>query len=331
MPQPVRGREPLHEVHLVDAHAQKKSREFRQRLFAEMTPSVQIVAAGQVAGGKPLPVFADAARKAAGNRPQAARVQRTAQNGMRHQPRHAPVAVEEGVNPQQAVMGSGRGENRVRLAETAIGGRETLQETGHGARAHGAMPADPDMAFAQRAGHDPDALLRVRLFDPEQVVGQVLAKPAVDFHEALGREGAVLQPAAVDPFLDVDMGPGLELQGPLFGFGAVVFPERAFDIDRMGVVALNQVAVVAIHGADERGKPRPNAVRQAVAETGGLHRQLDRKVGQSGPVPGRFADRQRLHAGDGFAAVVQRLERRIHVRFHVRIFRHEITYILLCY
>jgi hypothetical protein len=41
-----------------------------------------------------------------------------------------------------------------------------------------------------------------------------------------------------------------ELQVAFFAIRAVVVLQRALDIDRMGVVALYQIAVVAVHGPD---------------------------------------------------------------------------------
>ena len=66
------------------------------------------------------------------------------------------------------------------------------------------------------------------------------------------------------------MGLRLKLEIAQFGLGAVVALERAFDIDRVGVVPLDQVAVVAVRGADDRGESRQYAVWQAAPESGRL-------------------------------------------------------------
>jgi len=58
----------------------------------------------------------------------------------------------------------------------------------------------------------------------------------------------------VDPFLNGDMRLGFELKVSLFRIGAVVVPHRAFDVDGMGVMPLDEVAVVAVHRPHEIGK-----------------------------------------------------------------------------
>jgi hypothetical protein len=58
----------------------------------------------------------------------------------------------------------------------------------------------------------------------------------------------------VDPFLNGDMRLGFKLEVSLFRIGAVVVPHRAFDVDGMGVMPLDEVAVVAIHRPHEIGK-----------------------------------------------------------------------------
>ena len=67
---------------------------------------------------------------------------------MGHQASDAPIAVEEGVNPQQAVMGGGGGQDRVGFAKIAVDGFEPVQETRHRAGAHRDVPADLHMSFA---------------------------------------------------------------------------------------------------------------------------------------------------------------------------------------
>ena len=67
-------------------------------------------------------------------------------------------------------------------------------------------------------------------------------------------DGAAFEAARVDPVLDGDMRLGFELEVALFGVLAVVALERALDIDRVRVVALDQVAVVAVHRPHEIGE-----------------------------------------------------------------------------
>ena len=90
---------------------------------------------------------------------------------------------------------------------------------------------------------------------------------------------AAFQAAVVDPVLDVDMRFGLQLEVAFFGVLAVVALEGALDIDRVGVVPFDQVAVVAVHRPHEIGERGQQAFGQGAAEAGALLRQLQREIG----------------------------------------------------
>lgn len=53
--------------------------------------------------------------------------------------------------------------------------------------------------------------------------------------------------STIDPALDRDMRSRLKLKIALLGVMAVVALERALDVDRMGLVPFDQVAVIAVH------------------------------------------------------------------------------------
>ena len=76
----------------------------------------------------------------------------------------------------------------------------------------------------------------------------------------------------------VDMRFGFELEVAFFGVLAVVALEGALDIDRVGVVAFDQVAVVAVHRPHEIGERGQQALRQGAPEAGALLRQLQREI-----------------------------------------------------
>ena len=141
------------------------------------------------------------------------------------------------------------------------------------------MPADRDIAVAQCAGDDLDLFFGRRIFDPQQIVGQRLAEAAMDFRDGVRGDGAAFEAAGVDPALDVDMRLGFELEIALFGVLAVVALEGAFDLDRVGVVAFDQVAVVAVHRPHEIGERGQQALGQGAPEAGALLRQLQREIG----------------------------------------------------
>ena len=300
-------------VDLIDACLQEEPRKGGERFLAEIAAAVEIVAARQVAFGEMSLVGGFAAGKPARHRPHRAGVERLEQHRVRHQTGDAPIAVEKGVNPQQAVMRGGRGQYGVGPADAAIDLLEAREEPRHGAGADGDVTTDAHVATAQFSRHDPQALAGVWIFDPQHLLGQQFAKAAVDVAQALGRDRAPAQISFIDPPLHRDMRFGLKLQIALLGVGAVVVLERTLDIDGMGVVPFDEVAVVAIHRPHEISQRGQHAGRQAAAEPGRLDGELDGKVGQRPAMPRGFADQQRLHEAGRLAAIGGRLN----VRFRV--------------
>lgn len=114
------------------------------------------------------------------------------------------------------------------------------------------------------------------------------------------------------------MGLGLELKIPLFSVGAVIVVEGALDIDRVGVMALDQVAVVAVHRPDERRQGVEDRGGEAAFEVGGPFGQLKgefcRDVASGEP----FAQRGRFHGVDILTVIPDRPFVRVDVRFRVR-------------
>ena len=116
----------------------------------------------------------------------------------------------------------------------------------------------------------------VGIFHPQQVVGQRGAEAMMDFSDQSAATGAPLRPPAVDPLLDVDMRFGFELQVAFLGVLAVVALEGALDLDRVGIMAFDQIAVVAVHRPHEVGERS----EQASAGSAGNRRS-------SAPAPAR--------------------------------------------
>ena len=58
--------------------------------------------------------------------------------------------------------------------------------------------------------------------------------------------------SVIDPALHGDVRLGLKLQIALLGVLAEFVVDGALDIDRMGIMALDQFALVAVHGAQQR-------------------------------------------------------------------------------
>jgi len=83
----------------------------------------------------------------------------------------------------------------------------------------------------------------------------------------------------------------------------------------MGVVAFDEVGVVAVHGADQIGKRGQQGRGQAAAEARGLLGEVEREVGKRPPIARAVRDQQRLHQGNKLAPVF-----RFNVRIHGRPF-----------
>ncbi|WP_456835521.1 MULTISPECIES: hypothetical protein [unclassified Bradyrhizobium] len=128
----------------------------------------------------------------------------------------------------------------------------------------------------------------------------------MDFDDAVLHRRATIEASLIDPLLDGDMGDGFLLQVAFLGVGAVVVLECAFYIDRVSVVPLDQVAIVAIHRTYEPSQGDQNTPGQAVPESGRLCRQFDREVGELGSASRAFGDKHRFHQAGAFTSVWDR-------------------------
>jgi hypothetical protein len=111
---------------------------------------------------------------------------------MRHQPGHAAVAIEERVNPQQAMVGPRSGNDRLGLADTPVGLLEALQESRDGTGANGDETADLDISFSQFARYNSVTFLGRRIFDPEKICWQQFAKATTNFADSLAAESTMV-------------------------------------------------------------------------------------------------------------------------------------------
>src|SRR6516165_3340915 len=231
-------------------------------------------------------IVLDMAREPPCDGPQRTGIQCFEEHRVRHQPGHTAVAIEKQVHPQQPMMRRCRGENRIGGTQTAIRLLKACEESRYSTRTDRYVLADFDITRAQRTGNDLAPLVRVWVLDPEQRLRQQLAKVPMDLAEALDRGAAALESTGINPTLDRDMGPRFELQVPLLRVPAIVVPERALDINWVGVVPFNQIAIVAIHGTHEIGQSRQDAVGEAASESGRLRCQRNGQISQRSPVTG---------------------------------------------
>ena len=61
------------------------------------------------------------------------------------------------------------------------------------------------IALAELAADDLQFFPRRWVFDPQQIFGQQLAKPAVDFADSVCADGVAFECPAINPFLDGNM------------------------------------------------------------------------------------------------------------------------------
>ena len=90
------------------------------------------------------------------------------------------------------------------------------------------------------------------------------------------------------------MGFCFQLEIPLPGVGAVIFFKRTLDVDGMGVVALDQIAVITVHRADEPGERGDQTPGQTSVQAGRFSGEFEREVGQVAAAAVMLRDPKRL-------------------------------------
>src|ERR1039458_4887578 len=140
-------------------------------------------------------------------------------------------------------MVDGRGgDNGFGLADIPVNLLKALHEAGNGARTDGDMLADLYVAPTQFAGRQSDLSAAGRVLDPQEILGEQLAKAPVNLTDPRGFDGKpALERPAINPPLHCDVRLGFQLQVALTGILTVVVLDRPLDVDRMGIVSLNQV------------------------------------------------------------------------------------------
>src|SRR5579872_1086846 len=153
-------------------------------------------------------------------------------------------------------------DDRRRLTQAAVDFFEALRETEQGSRTDWYVPAHFDIARSEFTRHDAEALAGLRVLDPKQVLGKQFAKTAMDFADAPGAARVFArQSSAVDPLLHRDVRSGFELKIALARILTIVVLKRPFDIDRVSVMVLDEIGVIAVHRTDEVGKRSKDARR----------------------------------------------------------------------
>jgi hypothetical protein len=152
---------------------------------------------------------------------------------------------------------------------------ETFEEAGDCSGADCKMAADFDVARSKFSGSHGNALPGLRIFTEEEVLRKEFAEASVGFANSFDGGGTAMESTIVDPLLDGDVGAGLLLQIALAGISAVVLVQGSFDVDGVGVMAFDQVAVVAVHGSDKGGQGLDQTGWEAAAEGGGAVNEVE--------------------------------------------------------
>ncbi len=122
--------EPLpHKAYLVQTNLEEIAGERNQFFLGKRTAPVQIVASGQVRVAEPRVVLLVGACQPAHRRPQAVRQPHRVQDKMRMKAGDASVAVDERMDPGQAMMRArGADEKRFGAGQTAVSLRPSVQQ-----------------------------------------------------------------------------------------------------------------------------------------------------------------------------------------------------------
>jgi len=110
----------------------------------------------------------------------------------------------------------------------------------------------------------------------------------------------------IDPFLNGDMSLRFKLKVAFPPIAAVVALHGALDIDGMGVVPLDEVAVVTVHRPHEISQGLCDGSWQPAAKGGGFLRQFKRKIVQLGAGRCAFRNHERLEQPQALAIVLGR-------------------------
>ena len=156
-----------------------------------------------------------------------------------------------------------------RLAETSVDRFETRHESFNGTGTHREVAAYFHIGFTPPARLDASLLFGVGGLAPQKRLGEFRTESPVNLPDAICGRCAPREPSIVNPRLHSDVGACLKLEISFSWLGAVVREECPLDVHWVRVVTLNEVAVVAVHRADESGKRAGYFGRQTLVEPSG--------------------------------------------------------------
>ncbi len=168
---------------------------------------------------------------------------------MREQSRNAAVAVQEGVDPRQAMVGCGDADDftQPRKVGRRIAFGEPIDERRQIDRVRRDMSANADVLGSQHARSHGDFAAGLWIFDHQHFCRQTFAEVAMcPGDKRFGHNWAGPVPA-VDHPLHFNVRARLELEVAPLRLCCELVVHGAVDIDRQRVVSLNQIGVVTVH------------------------------------------------------------------------------------
>ena len=210
------------------------------------------------------------------------------------------------MHPEKPVVSAGGGKDRFDPAGQAVRLVHPFEKARHRAGADGDVASDFDIAPAQLAWNDGNSLARLLVLDEKELGRQQLAEPTMQIDDRCRSRRRLRHAVFVDPRLNRDMRLGFELKVALLRIGAVVVSHRPFDVDGVGIMPLDEVAVVAVHRPHEVGERLGDRSGQTAAKGRRLFGEIEREVVQAGAGGGTLRDHQGLEQADRLAIVGDR-------------------------
>lgn len=234
----------FHECYLIDRALEKEPAKRKKAGLGEVSSPVTISVAGMIRcseAGLVLPFFAG---EPTSYGPETCPDPESLEERVRHQACDATVAMQEWVNPQEAMVNR---PHRLNLAQLAQWGRcvrsvEAHQETRHVRMRRWHVSANCDVKLTQLAGNDFMAFAGVLIFDPKHVGRQVLAKLLMKPTGIGGRGGQCGGVTTfVNQLLGVDVGHGFESEITYFLFAPKGIRQGVFNVLGVGAVTFDEV------------------------------------------------------------------------------------------
>ncbi|WP_230206739.1 hypothetical protein [Novosphingobium sp. Gsoil 351] len=135
-----------------------------------------------------------------------------------------------------------------------------------------------NVALTHLSGFDAHAFTRIRQLHPQEIFGQFGAETGMGFLQARTRMSTAGEPALIDPLLHFDVRACFKLEVALDGVVAKVVAKGSLNVDRMSVMAFDEIAVIAIHSPNEVGQCSAHALGKAAAKGGCLRSKINGKI-----------------------------------------------------